>query len=141
MSTLIESVGPLDVDGALAIAYDQRGPLADVLAPALEGLHVRGRRAGADAVALLDGWDGQQTADSAPAAFLNAMWRHLVRRTFDDEITDPDHLPDGGDRWVEVMRTILDQPSTLVGRRVDALARWRTATRSCPPPWMTPWPS
>jgi len=37
------------------------------------------------------------------------VWRHLLTRTFDDEIQHQDYFPDGGDRWLEVMRTILDQ--------------------------------
>jgi len=106
---LIEASGPLDVNGALAIAFDNHGPLADVLAPALEVLPVETGGAAAGAIALLDGWDGQQTADSAPAAFLNVVWRHLLTRTFDDEIQHQDYFPDGGDRWLEVMRTILDE--------------------------------
>lgn len=109
---LIEASGPLDVDGVLAIPFDNHGPLADVLAPALEDLPLDAGSSAGGAIALLHDWDGQQTADSAPAAFLNVVWSHLVARTFDDEIQHQDYFPDGGDRWLEVMRTILDQPDS-----------------------------
>ena len=103
LAQLIEASGPLDVDGALAIPFDNHGPLADVLAPALQAMPVDAGGAADGAIALLDGWDGQQTADSAPAAFLNVVWSHLLPRTFDDEIQHQDYFPDGSDRWVEVM--------------------------------------
>ena len=50
---LIEAAGPLDVDGMLAIDFDQHGPLADLLAPALAALRPRAAQPGADAVTLL----------------------------------------------------------------------------------------
>lgn len=109
---LLEAAGPLDVAGMQAVAFDQHGPLADVLAPALLALP---KDSGTDArtstaLDLLDGWDGQQTADSAAAAFLNTVWLRLLPRTFGDEIYYTDYFPDGGDRWVELMRTLVEEP-------------------------------
>ena len=83
---------------------------------------------------LLDGWDGQQTPDSAAAAFLNATWSHVLTRTFADEIGDPDLYPDGGDRWVEIMRTILDQPTNPWWDDVGRADQSRIGTRSWPRP-------
>lgn len=107
---LVEAAGPLDVAGMSAIDFDQHGPLADLLAPALVE-----RVAGSDqpdavlaAAALFDGWDGQQTADSAPAAFLNAVWRNLLRITFDDELASTGVLAGGDERWIELLRRILN---------------------------------
>jgi penicillin amidase len=52
------------------------------------------------------------SADSAAAAELNAVWRHLLSLTFDDELRDlpPDVHPNGGDRWMELVRRLLDEP-------------------------------
>ncbi len=111
---LIEKAGPLDIAGVSKIDFDQHGPLADLLAPAITARVAKGGEPDEvqRAAALLAGWNGQQTADSAPAAFLNAVWSHLLARTFNDELTGTGVLPDGGDRWLELMRRLLDDPSS-----------------------------
>jgi penicillin amidase len=58
------------------------------------------------------------------------VWRNLLELTFHDELPR-DQWPDGGERWFNVMRTILDKPNshwwdnlatpTLVERRDDVL--------------------
>ena len=63
----------------------------------------------AEAQALLVDWQFDQPVDSAPAAYYNAVWRHLLARVFDDELTG-DLRPDGSDRWFEVMRELLTDP-------------------------------
>jgi penicillin amidase len=60
-------------------------------------------------VGLLRGWDFTQGAGSAPAAYYNAVYRHVLLRTFNDELPDGAR-PDGGDRWFEVLRNLLDRP-------------------------------
>ncbi|GII83885.1 peptidase S45 [Sphaerisporangium siamense] len=59
---------------------------------------------------LLDGWDHTQRRDSAPAAYFNAVWRQLLQRTFDDELPEGGRAG-GGDRWYEVVRTLLERPA------------------------------
>ncbi|MET0951711.1 MAG: penicillin acylase family protein, partial [Aeromicrobium sp.] len=59
--------------------------------------------------ATLAKWDYMQDADSPGAAFFNAVWRHLLERTFHDELPK-DQWPDGGERWYSVVDTILDRP-------------------------------
>ncbi len=78
----------------------------------------------------LRGWDYRQTADSAAAAYFSVVWRNVLELTFHDELPR-DQWPDGGERWVNVMRTIIDKPNshwwdnlatpTLVERRDDVL--------------------
>jgi len=110
---LIEAAGPLDVDGMRAIDFDQHGPLADLLAPVIrDRVHDSEQpEAVQAAAALLTGWDGQQTADSAPAAFLNAAWRNLLRIAVDDELAVTGRLADGGERFIEMMRPMLADPT------------------------------
>ena len=78
----------------------------------------------------LRGWDYRQTADSAGAAYFNVVWRNVLELTFHDELPR-DQWPDGGERWVNVMRTIINKPNshwwdnlatpTLIERRDDVL--------------------
>lgn len=48
----------------------------------------------------------QVSGDSAGAAAYQAVWRHLLIATFHDELPE-DHLPQGGSRWFEVVRNLL----------------------------------
>jgi penicillin amidase len=81
------------------------------------------------AVALLRDWDFQQPADSAPAAYFNAVYRHLLARTFDE--LPAGHKPDGDDRWWAVLVNLLgqadspwwdDRSTSRVEHREDILA-------------------
>jgi penicillin amidase len=42
----------------------------------------------AEVRALLTGWTFEQDAASAPAAYFNAVWRHLLVLTFNDELKE-----------------------------------------------------
>ncbi len=55
--------------------------------------------------ALLNNWDYQARANSAPAALYEVFWKHLLERTFNDDLPKR-YWPSGGDRWFEVMRNI-----------------------------------
>jgi penicillin amidase len=85
--------------------------MAESLVPVLLNATVSGRTAKAQA--LLRGWDYQQPADgrgSAAAAYYNSVWRHLLTRLFDE--LPADRMPDGGDRWFEVVRGLLGDPAS-----------------------------
>ena len=100
---LIEQTPVMDADGMGRIQLDDRNGFAPVLVPHL--LRVgSGRAAG-----LLRGWDFTQGAGSAPAAYYNAVYRHLLLRTFNDELPEGAR-PGGGDRWFEVLRGLLNRP-------------------------------
>jgi penicillin amidase len=101
---LIRQTPVLDSAGMARIQMDDRNGFAPTLVP-----HLLRVGSGA-AVDLLRGWDYTQGADSAPAAYYNAVYRHLLIRTFNDELPDGAR-PDGGDRWFEVLRNLLDRPS------------------------------
>ena len=75
---------------------------------------------------LLSDWDYRQDADSAPAAYYNAVWRHLLAGIFHDELTG-DLRPDGGDRWFEVLQ--VDPRST--SRRSGGTTSGPTTSSSC----------
>ncbi|MEU7896602.1 penicillin acylase family protein [Nonomuraea sp. NPDC049152] len=99
--------GKIDAETMSRIQQDTHNGLADVLVPELLKVGLAGPSA--DAQALLRGWDGSQGLDSAPAAYFNAVWRHLLMATFNDELPEAAR-PTGGDRWYEVVRNLLERP-------------------------------
>jgi penicillin G amidase len=98
--------------------FDNRNGLAPTLVPAL----LAHPEAGATGRAqnLLRGWDFQQPADGGPgstaahgsaaAAYFNAVYRNLLRLTFDE--LPADLRPDGDDRWWVVLSGLLDKPDS-----------------------------
>jgi penicillin amidase len=101
---LVAGTPKMDVATMGRIQMDGRNGFAPVLAPHLL------RVGSGDAVGLLRGWNFDQGKDSSPAAFYNAAYRHLLLRTFNDELPEGAR-PDGGDRWFEVLRGLLDRPT------------------------------
>jgi penicillin G amidase len=102
------AAGPVGVADMERLLFDNQNQLAPTLVPALlavpAGDEVR------EAVDLLRGWDFQQPADSAAAAYFNAVWRHLLALTFDE--LPADHRPAGDDRWYRVVGALLDEPAS-----------------------------
>ncbi|MGH3761693.1 penicillin acylase family protein [Actinophytocola sp.] len=110
ITDLIESAartGPVTVDTMRRIQLDDRNTFAPALVPAL--LSVRVPEPVRQAQDILRRWDFGQGTDSAPAAYFNAVWRHLLSATFDDDLPEAAR-PDGTDRWFEVVRTLLTEP-------------------------------
>lgn len=117
---LAERVGsgePLDAGDLAAIQLDAHSDAADILVPYLLEL---GAPAGyyGDGLRLLRDWDLSMTADSAAAAYFNAVWRNLLELTFHDELSE-DERPDGGGRWFEVVRNLLEVPGDPFWDDVD----------------------
>jgi penicillin amidase len=105
---LLASEETWSVDATAKLQLDSRHPLAAVLTPYLLDLDIRRDyyRAGQD---LLRGWDFDQGADSAAAAYFNVVWRNLLEATFRDELPE-DLWPDGSDRWVAAVTQLLGDP-------------------------------
>ncbi|WP_211240644.1 penicillin acylase family protein [Hamadaea tsunoensis] len=106
MDMITSATGKIDLDYVQKMQFDNRNGFAPTLIPWLQKTAPKDA---ADAVKLLDGWDFQQPETSAPAAYYNAVWKHLLARTFDE--LGGDYAADGGDRWFEVVRWLLDHPS------------------------------
>ena len=90
-----------------AMQVDAHNGLAPTLVPLLTATDVP-----ADVVAardLLADWNHQQTADSAAGAYFAAVWRHLLLRTFGDDLPE-ETVIDGGGRWMEVIRRLVAAP-------------------------------
>jgi penicillin amidase len=102
-------LGPEEI---AAIHGDDLNPAAPELVPFLLNVDYAAHDQPelAEPIAMLQGWDYQNTMDSAPAALFNAVWRHLVVRTFSDEL--PDEWLPGDDVVVLVLGRLLAQPAS-----------------------------
>ncbi len=109
LTEAVESGDPLDAGIMAAIQRDTHNAAADILLPHLLELDAPDGYYG-DGLRLLADWDGAMDADSAAAAYFAAVWRNLMELTFYDDLPE-DEWPDGGGRWFEVMRALLDAPA------------------------------
>jgi penicillin amidase len=112
MITSTSKSGKISLDDVQRMQFDNRNGFAPTLVP---WLTQTAPEAAKDAVKLLDGWDYQQPEDSAAAAYYNAVWRNLLRLLFDElgyGQADDAYPADGGDRWFEVVRGLLDHPES-----------------------------
>lgn len=109
-----EQLSPADLQDIHGDNYNAMGP---VLVPLLESLDLTPQETGdpespedlREYVPLLSSWDFQNDIDSAPAALFNAFWRHLVLRTFADDL--PDGWLPGGSRAFAVMTRLVEIPN------------------------------
>ncbi len=91
------------------VQADTHNNLAPALLPALARVDPPARAAGA--AALLNRWDGSQSPDSAAAAYFNAVWKHLLRIGFQDQLQKAQR-PDGSGRWMTIVAGLLDDPTS-----------------------------
>ncbi|MEV0387655.1 penicillin acylase family protein [Nonomuraea sp. NPDC050643] len=99
--------GPIDAATMARIQQDTHNGFAETLVPALMAVDLAGPAG--EARQLLKTWDRKQGLDSAAAAYFNAVWRQVLKLTFDDDLPEAAR-PAGGDRWYEVIRGLLNLP-------------------------------
>lgn len=92
------------------IQFDQHSPYADMLVPILLQQHIP-TAFDRDGQNLLRSWDRVQSDDSAAAAYFAAVWADVMKFAFADDLPDG-YDPDGGSRWLEVVRSLLDDPTS-----------------------------
>ena len=125
--------GPIDIATIQKMQGDSYDANAATLVPVLAKLAFQpGTPNQAVALDLLKNWDTQARMDSAPAAVFEIFWKNLLDDTFNDDLPK-DYWPEGGSRWIEVMRNIVKQPDSFwwddksttdkVERRDDILVR------------------
>lgn len=107
---LLEKQDELTVADMVRLQMDTYSANAAQLVPLLLELPLESKyyRQGQD---TLRGWDFMQTSDSAAAAYFNAVWRNVLKLTFHDQLPKA-QWPEGGERWFNVMRTMLDNPNS-----------------------------
>ncbi|WP_214109316.1 penicillin acylase family protein [Acrocarpospora catenulata] len=98
----LTAAGKVTLQSMADLQMDDTNGLAPTLVPHL-------LRVGGGHTALLKDWNHTQSRDSAPAAYFNVIWRNLLARVFHDELPEGAR-PQGGDRWWEIMRAVLDDP-------------------------------
>ncbi len=106
----VGKVSPADMQD---IQLDTRHPFAKELVAALLAIDLSDDPYTREAQELLRGWDLTQPTDrsrnAAAAAYYNAVWRRLLRGTFDDQLPAGIRA-DGGGRWWLVVRSLLANP-------------------------------
>ncbi|MGX5189179.1 penicillin acylase family protein [Streptomyces avermitilis] len=137
----IKGGGKISTDDMRQMQLDNSSEIAKLLVPKLLKLDVADKHV-REAQKLLEGWDYTQDADSAAAAYFNAVWRNVLKLAFGNKLPkelrvqgqclyvdpaestgpadqdqkvrecgqrDADQAqPDGGDRWFEVVRSLMD---------------------------------
>ncbi|GAA0402965.1 penicillin acylase family protein [Streptomyces luteireticuli] len=149
----IKDGGKISTEDMQKMQMDNSSEVAKLLTPyllkiKLKGPNERETKYLKEAQELLKDWDYHQDADSAAAAYFNAVWRNTLKLAFGNKLPkelrvkgqclrvrptndagpkedldgntrlvtecgerEPDEAqPDGGDRWFEVVRTIIDKP-------------------------------
>lgn len=105
---LLDKSDKLSVEDMSQIQLDTRNGFAATFVPYLLDIDLPSQYL-AGGQRLLRDWDFKQPADSAAAAYYNAVWRQTLALTFHDDL--PESIrPGGGDRWFEVMRHLLAEP-------------------------------
>ncbi|GGJ23457.1 penicillin acylase family protein [Streptomyces brasiliensis] len=141
----IKGGGKISTDDMRQMQLDNSSEIAKLLVPKLRQINLDDKDV-RDAQKLLEGWDYTQDADSAAAAYFNAVWRNVLKLAFGNKLPkelrvkgqclwvdkldstgpvdddtkvrecgerDADQAqPDGGDRWYEVVRNLMDKPDS-----------------------------
>ena len=109
ITDLLARKGTLSVDDMSDIQLDTYNGFAPTLVPYLLQVDA-GSRYYSGGQRLLQEWDFMQPADSAAAAYFNAVWKNLLALTFDDQLP-ASVTADGGSRWFEVVRRLVEEPN------------------------------
>ena len=141
----IKGGGKISTDDMRQMQLDNSSEIAKLLVPKLLKIDI-GDKDVREAQELLEGWDYTQDADSAAAAYFNAVWRNILKLAFGNKLpkelrvkgqclwVDPVNStgpadetekvrecgqrdaaqaqPDGGDRWFEVVRNLMDDQNS-----------------------------
>ncbi|MER7185787.1 penicillin acylase family protein [Streptomyces hyaluromycini] len=141
----IKDGGKISTDDMRQMQMDNSSEIAKLLVPKLLKIDLPDKDV-REAQKLLEGWDYTQDADSAAAAYFNAVWRNVLKLAFGNKLPkelrvkgqclwvdkvdstgpvdddtkvrecgerDADQAqPDGGDRWFEVVRNLMDEPNS-----------------------------
>jgi penicillin amidase len=104
----VDSGRKLTVEDMNTVQQDDWSAYAQVLLPALLAVDIEDDYDAAGQELLAD-WDGHMDADSPAAAYFAAVWRNLLQATFWDDLPE-EMRPDGGSRWLVVVRAMLERP-------------------------------
>lgn len=103
--------GHISVDVIKMMQGDNRNLNAEMMTPYILKLPMHDARL-LKARKLLEGWNFQESMDSPAAALFECLWRHVLELTFHDDLPEKGR-PGGGNRWVEIVRRIAQQPDNF----------------------------
>jgi penicillin amidase len=101
--------GPISAQTFQEIQGDDQNQIAGVLIPILTA---QGAVQASPYASLLAQWDHQDRMDSIPASLFENFWWFLLKDTFSDEAIPEAYWPEGGSRWFEVMRHLVQLPDS-----------------------------
>ena len=107
---IVNAPGPIDIAYIQQMHGDSKNLNAETLLPILLKVELAPEFA-AVRDQLLGSWDYQNRASSRPAALFEYFWWHLLTETFKDDLPQ-DYWPEGGSRWYEVMRNLVEKPDS-----------------------------
>ncbi|KUN78489.1 penicillin acylase family protein [Streptomyces griseoruber] len=141
----IKGGGKISTDDMRQMQMDNSSEIAKLLVPTLLKINIDDPDV-RQAQELLQNWERTQDADSAAAAYFNAVWRNILKLAFGNKLpkelrvegqclwVDPANAtnavddtakvrecgqrdadqaqPDGGDRWFQVVRNLMDKPDS-----------------------------
>ncbi|MEU1176746.1 penicillin acylase family protein [Streptomyces sp. NPDC005820] len=141
----IQGGGKISTDDMRQMQMDNSSEIAKLLVPTLLKIDIADPDV-REAQELLQNWERTQDADSAAAAYFNAVWRNILKLAFGNKLpkelrvegqclwVDPVNAtnavddtakvrecgqrdadqaqPDGGDRWFQVVRNLMDKPDS-----------------------------
>jgi penicillin amidase len=110
ITELLHRKPELDVADMSRIQLDDRNGFAPTFVPYLLKIFMPSQYL-AGGQRLLRRWDFHEDADSAAAAYYNAVWKNTLALTFHDDLPES-AWPDGDGRWFEVMRRLLEEPNS-----------------------------
>ncbi len=108
--TVLSSTEKISARQMQTLQIDTKNPVAANMVPLLQKISLKADPFSQDGQKLLKNWDATQPADSAPAAYFNAVWANIIRLTFNDELSG-DLAADGGEDWFAVVQGILNRPA------------------------------
>ncbi|MHB8186486.1 MAG: penicillin acylase family protein [Dermatophilaceae bacterium] len=113
--TLITATPKVTPERMSQIQGDTRNEFAPELVKALLAVNLDNDPFTKEAQNLLRGWDYTQPSGRSPsgaaAAYYNAVWRNILRLTFNDELGDM--KADGSSRWMQALSRLLTAPGDV----------------------------
>lgn len=102
--------GKIDIAYIQAMHGDSKNLNAETLVPILLALELETELASIRDQTL-GSWDYQNRAASQSATVFEWFWWNLLMGTFKDDLPE-EYWPEGGSRWYEVMRNLVNQPNS-----------------------------
>jgi penicillin G amidase len=110
---ITQAPGKIDLAYIQGMQFDSTSLNAETLVPVLTGLKVQwGTPEQAAALELLNKWDFRETMDSKAALIFENFWKYLLKDSISNKNIPEKYLPEGGNRWYEVMRELVQQPDS-----------------------------